>query len=384
MLKIHGTASLSDFLDDLIVYRSLVPCDQRLPTIDTLRSKLGFRAAALPRKTEPDYARAVAEMLRAADRLRGGHGRIAALVMIGDTEHNDGMAFQNLCRALDVPGAAFICDEHDGPAALEPRQPRTSTIFLATRWRLLEAFDRLLRADSLGVTDTTAVVIDVDKTALGARGRNHTAIDAARFDAVTGTAAGLLGSEVDLEAATDAYRHLNRPRFHLFTTDNQDYLAYLCLLIGAGWIRLHELSEGVSSGRWSTFGDLLSEVSAAETELPPGLAATHRQVTAAVTAGDPTPFKRFRRAEYLETVARMDPQAAAGDPVHVLGDRITITHEVLHWALEWQGRGALLFGLSDKPDEASLPTEELAREGYRPLHRTPALVVGDDGETAGE
>lgn len=380
MLKIHGTASLSDYLDDLVVYRGLVPCDPRLPGVDSVRSELGLGAAALPRKTEPEYARVVAEMLLAADHLRGSDGRIDALVMIGDTEHNDGTAFHNLCHALDVPGAAFICDERDGPPTLEPRRPGAGTLYRATRWRLLEQLDRELRANGLGVTDATAVVVDIDKTALGARGRNHAAIDAARFDAVTGTAAGLLGSEVDLEAATEAYQHLNQPRFHRFTTDNQDYLAYLCLLAGAEWIRLHDLSDGVSSGRWSTFSDLLSEVSATEPELPAGLAATHRQVTAAVAAGDPTPFKRFRRAEYLETVARMDPQTAAHDLAHVLTDRITLTHEVLRWALEWRRRGALLFGLSDKPDEASLPTAELTRQGYRPLHRTPALVVGDDGE----
>ena len=43
----------------------------------------------------------------------------------------------------------------------------------------------------------------------------------------------------------------------------------------------------------------------------------------------------------------------------------------------WRDRGALLFGLSDKPDEASFPTPDLEAEGYLPLHKTRALVVGE-------
>jgi hypothetical protein len=36
----------------------------------------------------------------------------------------------------------------------------------------------------------------------------------------------------------------------------------------------------------------------------------------------------------------------------------------------------LLFCLSDKPDEASIPTPELALQGYAPIHRTPTHGVG--------
>jgi hypothetical protein len=53
-----------------------------------------------------------------------------------------------------------------------------------------------------------------------------------------------------------------------------------------------------------------------------------------------------------------------------------ITHEVRRMALEWRRRGALLFGLSDKPDEASCPTPELAEQGFVPIHQVEARVVG--------
>ncbi len=55
---------------------------------------------------------------------------------------------------------------------------------------------------------------------------------------------------------------------------------------------------------------------------------------------------------------------------------ILITEEVRSVALEWRRRGALLFGLSDKPDEASIPTDDLATRGYRPIHQVETHAVG--------
>lgn len=375
MLRIFGTAALSDVLGDLVVYRSLVPCDPRLPDVGTLRRELGLADGALPRKTEPSYARVVAEILRHGDRLRGG-GSIGSVIVVGDTIHNDGTAFENLCGALEVPGAALICHETDDPECLEERGSGDRTTYLANRWRLLDGFDARLARHGIEVGPATVVVVDIDKTAIGARGRNHAAIDAARFAAVRRTAADVLGSEVDPAAATAAYDRLNQPPYHPFTTDNQDFVAYLCLLAGSGRIGIDDLAEGILGGRWSGFAGLLEEVSGWSSRLPDGLRTIHRQVTTAVAAGDPTPFKRFRAAEYLETVSRMGTDTD-DDLGAVLAGRITITHEVLRWAREWSRRGALLFGLSDKPDEASLPSPALAAAGYEPLHRTTALVVGE-------
>jgi hypothetical protein len=60
-----------------------------------------------------------------------------------------------------------------------------------------------------------------------------------------------------------------------------------------------------------------------------------------------------------------------------LSQEIVITQEVRNRALDWNRRGALLFGLSDKPDEASVPTAELASQGYLPLHQVETHVVGE-------
>jgi hypothetical protein len=61
----------------------------------------------------------------------------------------------------------------------------------------------------------------------------------------------------------------------------------------------------------------------------------------------------------------------------LLDEEITLTREVAgaaKWLLE---RGALCFGISDKPDEASLPTPEQVEEGYLALHRTQMKVTGN-------
>jgi hypothetical protein len=60
----------------------------------------------------------------------------------------------------------------------------------------------------------------------------------------------------------------------------------------------------------------------------------------------------------------------------LLAEEILITQEVRAQALEWRSRDALLFGLSDKPDEASIPSPELAAQGYRAIHQTATHAVG--------
>ena len=136
-------------------------------------------------------------------------------------------------------------------------------------------------------------------------------------------------------------------------------------------------------GRLTSFGGLLQEVSTKARDLPRGFRDAHEAVVMAEAAGDPTPFKSFRAAEYRETVNRMIPDDDRADPSLLLSSRLTITAEVWNLARRWRDRGALVFGLSDKPDEASTPSPELAAEGYLPLHRTEAFVVGGTGQSEG-
>ena len=377
-VKIYGTGSISDFLGDAVAYRSLTPVDRDLPGLADLRPQLGLHTTGVPRKVEPAYGLVVAEILRAAGQRLTGSADLEAVVLVGDTEHNDGGAFMRICDALDCPGGAFICDERgDRPEIRKAGVGDGRRIYLANRWRLVADFEAELAANGVRIGAGTAIIIDIDKTALGARGRNDRPIDEARGAAVVRTARGFRGDAVDSALLMAAYDHFNHPRFHPFTTDNQDYLAYLAMIVEAGWTSREVLDEDISGGRLGSFFDLLAAISARIEDLPRDLHSVHGEVVAAVAAGDPTPFKDFRRSEFQETVARMKPGEFVGDAASILENRLTITHEVRRKAVEWRDRGALLFGLSDKPDEASFPSADLAAEGYLPLHRTEALVVGE-------
>ena len=88
-------------------------------------------------------------------------------------------------------------------------------------------------------------------------------------------------------------------------------------------------------------------------------------------AGDMTPFKAFRYIEYTETAARFGCAPDNLDALDLLTREIVITGELWQIAQQWQAQGALLFGLSDKPDEAACGTGTGA-----PIHRLVTHVVG--------
>jgi hypothetical protein len=351
--------------------------DARLPSLDAIREQVGLPPGRIPRKSELDYARVMAHLLRLALTLESPGTEIERLIFVGDTRLNDGTAFDNLCQAGGWPGLAFIGSETGEPPAVENLPtPSGGELYLANRWAALADFDRYCAAQGLPVDESAAVIVDLDKTALGARGRNAHVIDGVRVQAVQDTVAGLLGGDFDLTAFSMAYNTLNQVEFHPFTGDNQDYLAYICLILGGGSYNLDALLAEVREGRLASFVQFIMQVNARRGELPSGLAGIHDQIYAAVEAGDPTPFKAFRRNEYLETVGRM---GCLGDDTPLealLAGEIVLTQEVRALALDWAQRGALLFGLSDKPDEASVPTAEQAAQGYQPIHRTETHVVG--------
>lgn len=338
--------------------------------------ELGLPLGAIPRKTAPDYARIVVHLLREARVLEAPTTPIARLVYVGDTLLSDGTAFSNLCRAGGWPGLAFIGNETKEPTHIELVEGDAGTLFLANRWSLLPRFDRFCRKSGFQFDEGTVVVIDLDKTALGARGRNDHVIDRVRIEAVRRTIGDLLGDRFDRQAFERAYEQLNVPEFHPFTSDNQDHLAYLCLILGTGFVELESLIAELRAGRLVRFEGFIERVDSRSSKLPNRLGELHQQIYRAVKEGDPTPFKAFRRAEYKETVSKMgtlDDDVPVSD---LMAEEILITQEVREAALVWRKEGALLFGLSDKPDEASVPTVELAFQGYLPIHSVKTHSVG--------
>ncbi|MGD9101667.1 MAG: hypothetical protein PVF45_14395 [Anaerolineae bacterium] len=370
-MKNYGRTSVYEFLGDRIVYRNLVPADPRLPPLAETSSQVGIAPGVTPRKSAPEYARVIVHLLRQA---RGGP--IERLLYLGDTRLNDGTAFANIRRAGDWTGLAFIGAERDEPAQVEVVQQGDETLYLANRWAALHDLDQFCREQAFPIDERTAVIVDLDKTALGARGRNDHVIDQARVEAVRRTVGDLLGDDFDAAGFQRAYDCLNQTEFHPFTTDNQDYLAYVCLILGSGLYQLTPLVDEVRAGKLKSFAQFIADVNAHAGELPANLREIHDDVYAYVQQGDPTPFKAFRYNEYHATIERMgsaeDDEPVAG----LLQKNILITQELRAVALDWQARGALLFALSDKPDEASVPTDELAAQGYQPIHRTQTYAVG--------
>lgn len=375
-LRSFGLASAAEFLDDRILYRSLQPLQPGLPNLEACIAELGLPAGRTPRKHETDYARVVAHILQAAQRLRSPEQPIRSLIYIGDSDLLDRTAFANLGQVSGWRGFAFIGDETDDPPQTRRQPHPPGEVFLANRWSALAEFDRYCAANGCPVDARTAAVIDLDKTILGARRRNAQSIDRARSAAMQQALAQITGPGFDPAQFESVYRTFNQAAFHPFTSDNQDYLAYICLVVLAGWTSLASMQQAIRQGELNSFEQLIQQVEGRKSRLPGSVAAVHAQVYACVQAGDPTPFKAFRRWEYTVTAAAMGSLPETTPLADLLDGEITLTQEVRRMALEWSNRGALVFGLSDKPDEASVPTPELAAQGWQPLHRTPTHAVG--------
>ncbi len=376
-MKIYGRSAVDQFLQDRIVYRNLTPYDPALPGLEQVRERIGLRAGAIPRKNEADYARVIVQLIEACRAQDWPGARIKRLVFVGDTRLLDGTAYANLCQVSGWMGQAFIGSESSQPESFQVVAGEGGfPLMLSNRWAGLFEFERYCAQNGHPIDEDAAVVIDMDKTMVGARGRNGQVIDQARMDAVKMTVAGLLGDHFNPAAFQAAYDPLNQPEFHPFTGDNQDYLAYICLILGSELFSFAGLVQDVRDGKMATFGQFIAQVEQRKVELSDELSSIHQEIYANVQAGDPTPFKPFRRNEYRLTVGLFGWLDDHAPPQKMLAEEIVITQEVRQMALEWRKRGALLFGLSDKPDEASTPTPELNKEGYLPLHQAETHAIG--------
>ena len=375
-MKNYGRASVHEFLGDMIVFRKLAPMEPRLPSFAEAREHLGLAEGAVPRKSQADFAKVLAFLLRRARALDANHASIERLLYVGDTRMNDGTAFENICRAGGWPGIAFIARDCDQPPRLELFNGKSRILCLANRWSSLSSFRQVCRDKRFAIDEHTAVVIDLDKTALGARGRNCHAIDSARIEAAWTTVGDVLGDEFDADRFAEAYKALNHPKYHRFTSDNQDYVTYICLVLASGLFDLDALLDDIQQGRLKDFHDFVEAVESRSWSMPHALRGIHAVVQRRIRRMDPTPLKEFRFNEYRSTIDRLGSLADCAPVSDLLADEIVITQEVREAALSWRAAGALLFGLSDKPDEASIPSGELAAQGCKPIHRVETHVVG--------
>lgn len=373
-MEYHGRTTIAEFLEDLVVYRNLEPMDERLPRFAEMAARIDLPPSPVPRKAESAYGQAMAELLREAQGLDKPHVPLRRLLFVGDTRLNDSNAFRNIKAAGGWAGWAFIASEDlSHPSRVEVEED----LFLSNRWRALGEFFRFLKERGFALDEGTAAIVDLDKTAIGARGRNHSVIDRARVEAVRRTVEGLLGERFDAVAFQEAYDELNQVDYHPFTADNQDYLAYICLMVSARAYGFRELLDDLVAGRVSTFRQFIERVEGWLCRDPdPQLAPIHDAIYANVRAGDPTPFKPFRYEEYRRTIARMGYLSDEVPLEHLLAEEIVITQEVRQAAHYLRERGVLLFGLSDKPDEASIPQPDQIAQGAQSIHRAETHAVG--------
>jgi len=377
-MKCFGRAAISEFLGDQIVFRNLLPFDSRLPGLPELRQKLKFPENFLPRKSMPEYGAVIAEIVQAARQLTLPKTPIQRVIYVGDTRMNDGQAFLNICRAAGWKGIAFIGSDRLEPLKIELEKHNDQTLYIANRWQAVNKFETFLAQSNFTINEETAVLFDLDKTLLGARGRNDKVIDAKRLRAAEDTLRDALGSDYNPDLFQEAYHILNQIEFHPFTADNQDYLVYICLIISSGLISLPELTSSIRTGEPSQFQDFLEYAEERNGSLTPKVRKIHDSVLARVQSGDPTPFKSFRHNEFRRTVEHMGHLADTAPVEEMLAEEIVITAEIQTFANRCKRLGSLLFGLSDKPDEATLPPEELKTQGYLPVHRVVTHAIGEE------
>lgn len=377
-MQLFGRARLADYCGDMVIYRNLKPLDSRMPNVKSALRGVGLASTARPRKQDPEYAKVALWYADAARKIAGHSQPPEELLFIGDTLFNDGNAFLAMQAESGWRGSCFIGSDRlrEEPMVSIDKE---SGIYSANRWAEIGEWVRWLREEQgFHLDERTLVVIDIDKTALGAKGRNDHIIDEARIDGAARTLSALLGRNFDPTNFVEAYRELNQSRYHCLTEDNQDYLAYICLVLSTNLVSLEEIKQEVAAGSLDNFDQFTRHV---ETRMMINnvggemLRQAHDAVVTSVRNGDPTPFKRFRRQEFITTLERMGNGADDAGVEELLDTEITLTEEVWEVA-EWlKERGAVLLCLSDKPDEASTPNEFVSPD-LPPVHQAETHRVG--------
>ena len=375
-LASFGRAKLADFFGDMVIYRNLEPLDRRLPGLKSAGYRMDVSNERIPRKQEPEYAKAAIWFAKQAQKLRKVNVELSEILFIGDTFFNDGRAYTNMRTITEWAGACFIGSEKakDSPAA----EVNGDNIFNTNRWAALSDWAKWLLDQDLHVDSRTVAIVDIDKTALGAKGRNDHVINEARLEGIFRTMDAVLGDNFDRATFEHHYHELNRGKYHFLTEDNQDYLAYICMVLNAGLIDYQEILNETANGSLDNFEQFLRWVNSRMMIRPmsgENLRQVHEAVVGAVHVGDPTPFKRFRRQEFITTVERMGNVADSATVEEMLAQEITLTNEVCELVEWFKTRNVLLLSLSDKPDEASCPDPHTSPE-LPPVHKAPTHRVG--------
>lgn len=381
-VQCFGRGTLADVFADWVVYRNLEPLDKRVPGFKTAAYRMGISDERIPRKQEVEYARAATWIISEAQQVRKVSRPVQELLFVGDTLFNDGQAFRNMVDVAGWRGSCFVgVDRMADAPAFTIDESRVGSVYSANRWTSIAEWLDWVHRQGFGLDERTAVVVDIDKTALGAKGRNDQVIDRARLEGIFRTMTSVLGADrFNKPLFIEQYNELNRSRYHFLTADNQDYLAYICLVMNAGLVSFDELTTEIQAGSMEDFDQFIRWVDSRvmiNVSENSTLREVHEAILGSVRAGDPTPFKRFRREEFICTVEHLGQMSDQSSAEELLAGEITLTQEVMQTA-EWlAANGCFLVCLSDKPDEASRPSKGQTAD-YPPIHRASTHRVGRD------
>ena len=367
-----GLVSLAEFLDDRFVYRDLQPVDRQYQGYIQCARLFGLDPASIPRKTDPAYNK-VAVWIVEHLQERQKDAEVEELLFIGDTVGTDAVAFQKMAAYARWAGSCFIgAEDLTAPPAMQ--WDDAHRVVTANRWTLLADWLQALRAAHMALDERTAVILDMDKTLLGARGRNDQVIDEARLVSLHQALETHMADDFHFDEFRSIYDTISRPAYIGLTGDNQDYIIYICLMIQSGIINIREVGGFVQQNM--LFDHLVRWISTQmDKNLSMQMRQLHDQYQMCIRNGDATPFKQFRRQEFLNTVQRMGHLQDDVSSDERLQSEICITQEVREASLWFQERGCLLLSLSDKPKEATMPHTRW-HKGLEPIHRIRTHAVG--------
>lgn len=370
---------LSDVYGDMIIYRDLEPLDKRIKGLRRAASRMGVMNDSIPRKHDEDYAAATIWFIEEAQQLRGASKNIKEVLVIGDSAYNDGHVFRNVCEVSRWGGSCFIGSEDLDVAPATELDDETN-IYQANRWAALATWAAWLIKQEHRINEETAVIIDIDKTLLGARGRNDEMINQARLKGIYSTLDSVLGKRFDKAAFERQFNELSDAKYNHITEDNLDYLVYACLVLNASLVQFDDLVGQVDNGSIDNFPQFARWVNSRMVAGSGGgenLRQVHESVMAGIHIGDPTPFKRLREQEFMATVAHMGNESNPSDALDLLEEEIVITNEVIQLSRWLQNRGCLLLCMSDKPNESACPDPKVMSD-MLPLHKIATHSVGTD------
>ncbi len=329
--KLYKRGRLSDFFESNIVFRELEPVNKNLPGFSALKGKLGLRV--LPRKKDKAYVKVLSEMFRAK-------GNFTKILYIGDTLMSDLSVINNFAESGMFKTMGIITREGEADGFEE-----NENYIFSGSWANLP--DVLVHIENkvFNVDKNTVVIIDIDKTAIGARGRNEKAIDRARMDAIFMLAKKAF-NDVSMERFLSVYNVINKREFFFITEDNQDFVSILSILVYGGALNLADFHNAQN---------VLGLLAMAEMENP--VLEYIETVIKNVKVQNPTAFPQFRKAEFEKTIERMDFLPEKTPVETLLSEEIMITGEVYDTAIYLRSKGAFVFGVSDKPALSSIPQE---------------------------